>query len=189
MKQLFYLSCQYSGQIVSYQKLVGQLQDAGNTTTLAHYLELLGAAGLVTGLRKFAGKKIRQRASSPKLLVMNTALLSAQSELTFREAQDDRAYWGRLVESSVGAHLVNATIGSPLQVFYWREGENEVDFVLDGKRMLTSIEVKSGRGKNRTAGLEKFRRQFTLQRSILIGDDGIPPETFVTGELGVWLES
>ncbi|MEA3365143.1 MAG: AAA family ATPase, partial [Candidatus Hydrogenedentes bacterium] len=71
LRRLFEFGCSYSGRILSYQKMVGQLQEAGNTTTLAHYLELLKGAGLLTGLAKYSGQVVRQRASSPKLLVMN----------------------------------------------------------------------------------------------------------------------
>ena len=99
LRRLFQLGCSFSGQILSYQKMIGQLQDAGNTTTLAHYLELLTGAGMLTGLQKFAAHQVRERASSPKLQVLNTALITAQSRLTFDEAQKDREFWGRLVES------------------------------------------------------------------------------------------
>lgn len=107
LRQLFHLGCQYSGQVLSYQKMIGQLYDAGNTTTLAHYLELLNGAGLLSGLNKYSGKAHRKRGSSPKLLVLNTALMSALSSFSYKEAIYDRQYWGRLTETAVGAHLVN----------------------------------------------------------------------------------
>jgi uncharacterized protein len=77
LRRVFDLACRYSGQELSYQKMRGQLSDAGNTTTLAHYLELLEGAGMVCGLQKYAGQAVRQRASSPKLQVFNTALMGA----------------------------------------------------------------------------------------------------------------
>ena len=115
LRRLFELGCRYSGQVLSYTKMIGQLQDAGNTTTLAHYLELLGAAGLLTGLPKYAGRAVRQRGSSPKLQVLNTALMTAQCGLTPKEARGDSEFWGRLVESAVGAHLANAAASGRLR--------------------------------------------------------------------------
>ncbi|MGH7646318.1 MAG: ATP-binding protein, partial [Gemmatimonadales bacterium] len=122
LRRLFELGCRYSGQVLSYTKMLGQLHDAGNTTTLAHYLELLDGAGLVTGLAKYSGRAVRQRGSSPKLQVLNTALMSAQSGLSFDEARADREPWERLVESAVGAHLANAAAADECELFYWREG-------------------------------------------------------------------
>ncbi len=90
LRRLFQLGCSYSGQILSYTKMLGQLQDTGNVTTLAHYLDLLTGAGMVTGLQKFAGAVVRQRGSTPKLQVFNTALTTAQSGLPLREARADR---------------------------------------------------------------------------------------------------
>lgn len=107
LRQLFRLGCDCSGQVLSYQKMLGQLQDAGNTTTLAHYLELLAGAGMLTGLQKFSGSRVRQRGSSPKLLALNTALVSATSGVSARSARRDPDLWGRLTETAVGAHLVN----------------------------------------------------------------------------------
>ena len=134
LRRLFELACSYSGQILSYQKMLGQLQDAGNTTTLAHYLELLGEAGMVTGLPKYCGDQVRQRGSSPKLQVLNTALLTAQSGMTPEEATADTDFRGRLIESAVGAHLVNGGIDGTCEVFYWRERGREVDFIVEIRR-------------------------------------------------------
>ncbi|MCK4486031.1 MAG: ATP-binding protein, partial [Desulfobacterales bacterium] len=119
LRRLFELGCSYSGQVLSYQKMLGQLQDVGNTTTLAHYLNLFGGAGLLEGLPKYAGQRVRQRASSPKLQVLNTALITAQSQFSMEEAKRDTNYWGRLVESGVGATLINGLRGKGIEVFYW----------------------------------------------------------------------
>ncbi|EQD49877.1 ATPase, partial [mine drainage metagenome] len=144
LRRLFELGCQYSGQVLSYTKMLGQLQDAGNTTTLAHYLELLTATGMLTGLSKFAGQSVRSRGSSPKLQVFNTALMTAQCDLPLREARKDREFWGRLTESAVGAHLVNAAAEGSCELFYWREDNQEVDFIVRAGRKITAMEVKSG---------------------------------------------
>ena len=122
LRRLFQLSCDYSGQVISYQKLVGQLQDAGNTTTLAHYLDLLAGAGMVVGLPKYAGGRVRQRASSPKLQVMNAALMTAPSSIPFEQALQDRGFWGRLVESAVGARLSTRRAAPMLRSFIGGNG-------------------------------------------------------------------
>src|SRR3989338_3229460 len=136
--------------------MLGQLQDAGNATTLAHYLELLSQCGLITGLQKYSGKKIRQKASSPKLIVQNTALMNALSEKTFSNALEDRNFWGRLVETAVGAHLLNTTVSFETGVYYWRHVHEEVDFILKQCKKLLAVEVKSGRKKETLSGIEAF---------------------------------
>lgn len=179
LRRLFQVGCSHSGQIVSYQKMIGQLQDAGNTTTLAHYLELLAAAGMVTGIQKYSGSLIRQRASSPKLQVMNTALISAQGTGTLKTALLERDQWGRLVESAVGAHLINSLYGSELRLWYWREGNNEVDYVLQRGDELVAIEVKSGRLRDSMPGMAAFVKQYAPQRTLLVGQQGLSVAEFL----------
>ncbi|MCX8086871.1 MAG: ATP-binding protein [Rhodocyclaceae bacterium] len=189
LRRLFELACRYSGQILSYTKMLGQLQDAGNTTTLAHYLDLLAGAGLVCGLQKFAGDAARSRGSSPKLQVLNTALLTAVSGLSLEEARSDREFWGRLVESAVGAHLANAAAIGECELFYWRERNREVDFVVKVGRRLTAIEVKSGRMREVPAGMAAFAEAFKPERTLLIGGDGIAIEEFLAHPVGHWIAS
>lgn len=180
LRQLFYLGCTYSGQILSFQKMLGQLQDAGNTTTLAHYLTLLGNAGLLTDIRKFAGQTVRQRASSPKFQVLNTALMSAQSHYSFAQAQKNSDHWGHILESAIGAYLLNSTWGSDIKIYYWREGQYEVDFILQRGDKLIGLEVKSNLRKTSLPGLSIFHDMFKLQRVLLIGGQGLSPEAFLT---------
>ncbi len=187
LKTLFELGCAYSGQIISYTKLQGQLQDAGNTVTLAHYLELLSQAGLLAGLPKHAGQKHRQRASSPKLNVLNTALMSALAGYTFADARNDRSHWGRLVESSVGAHLCN-TAFDDCEVQYWRESPDEVDFVLTNSRKLAAIEVRSGVKFTTPKGLDIFAGKFNGTRLLIVGEGGIPLAEFLSYPARYWLE-
>jgi len=187
LRRLFELGCRYSGQVLSYTKMLGQLQDAGNTTTLAHYLELLGGAGLLTGLAKFAGRAVRQRGTSPKFQVLNTALTSVQSGLSFEEARTDREFWGRLVESAVGAHLANAAAAGQCELFYWRERNHEVDFVVRAGRALTAIEVKSGRGRDTHPGLAAIAAAFRPMRTLLVGGDGIGLEEFLLKPVAHWV--
>jgi uncharacterized protein len=188
LRRLFELGCRYSGQILSYTKMLGQLHEAGNTTTLAHYLDLLSGAGMVTGLAKFAGEAVRQRGSSPKLQVLNTALMSAQSGFGFDEARVDHEFWGRLVESAVGAHLANAAVVGECELFYWRDHNREVDFVVRRGRELTAIEVKSGRTHEAQPGLAAFAEAFKPRRRLLVGGDSIPLEEFLSHTVEHWIK-
>lgn len=187
LRRLFELGCYYSGQILSFTKMLGQLQDAGNTTTLAHYLDLLAGAGMLTGLQKFAGARVRRRGSSPKFQVLNTALMTAQSGLSFDEARKDRDHWGRLVESAVGAHLGNAAAEGICRVHYWRDRNREVDFVVQSGRLLTAIEVKSGRTPGVFPGMKAFDEAFHPHRKLLVGGDGIPLEEFLLKPVEHWV--
>ena len=187
LRRLFELGCSYSGQILSYQKILGQLQDAGNTTTLAHYLKLLEGAGLLAGLSKYAGQRVRQRASSPKLVVLNTALMTAQSQLNLKEAKQDGDFWGRLVESAIGAFLVNGLRGENIELFYWSSRNREVDFVLSRPKFLVALEVKSGRRKVSLPGIKAFSKEFQVTRNLLIGAQGIPVEEFLLTPPLEWL--
>jgi hypothetical protein len=186
LRQLFHLGCRYSGQELSYTKMMGQLQDAGNTVTLAHYLDLLGNAGLIRGLPKYAGQHHRRRASSPKLNVLNMALMSAGSGYSKAEAQADRSYRGRMVESAVGAHLHN-TASPECRIHYWRDGTNEVDFVLERGERLAAIEVKSGTVPGRIRGMEAFQNSFGDCRQLLVGDGAIPLAEFLSYPTEHWL--
>jgi predicted AAA+ superfamily ATPase len=188
LKRAFELGSNYSGQILSYTKMQGQLQDAGNTTTLAHYLDLLSNAGLLTGLQKYAGQQHRRRGASPKLNVLNTSFMAVNSGYSFEEAQADRTFWGRLVESTVGAHLFNT--GMPdIRLHYWRESPYEVDFVLEKGRRLIGIEVKSTPRGNNSDGLAIFQERFSPERTLLVGGQGIPLEEFLTQPATYWFDS
>jgi hypothetical protein len=187
LRRLLDLGCHYSGQILSYTKMVGQLQDAGNTTTLAHYLELLAGAGMLTGLQKYAGEPVRTRASSPKLQVLNTALMGAVIGRSFEEVLADREHWGRMEESAVGAHLANAAAAGRCDLFYWRDKNREVDFVIRAGSSLVAIEVKSGRTRGGRPGLTAFADLWRPTRSLVVGTDGIPLEDFLARPVEDWL--
>jgi len=178
MRRLFDLGCSYSGQMLSFNKILGQLLDAGNTTTLSHYLDLLDSAGLLGGLEKFSRDTVRKRSSSPKFQVHNTAFVSALHPLDFQLIIKEREKWGRIVESAVGAHLINNAYSQGYSLFYWREGNYEVDFVLEHKGRVVALEVKSGHSL-RTAGMVQFRKHYPDSKIMLIGKDGIPWEEFL----------
>jgi uncharacterized protein len=189
LRRLFDLGSRYSGQILSYQKMMGQLQDAGNTTTLAHYLDLLSAAGIMTGLQKYSGDVARRRGSSPKFQVHNTALLSAFSGVSLKEAKNDAQFWGRLVESAVGAHLINSAAADELEIYYWRDRNREVDFVVKTGRRIVGIEVKSGRRREALPGMAAFTAAFDPDRTLLVGGDGIALEEFLNKPVQYWLRA
>ena len=186
LRRVFDLACRYSGQELSYQKMMGQLSDAGNTTTLAHYLHLLEGAGMVCGLQKYAGQAVRQRASSPKLQVFNTALMgaiAATEGFGYTRLRATPELWGRVTESAVGAELLARNLEhsstQPL-IYYWRNGGSEVDYVLRHQGELFAYEVKSGANKGNTSGLDAFCAQHSEARPLVIGTGGLSLEAWFT---------
>ena len=159
LRQLMELGSYYSGQILPFDHMLGQLADAGNTTTLANYLELLRQSGLLTGLQKYSGSEVRKRASSPKLQVFNNALMSSRHRVGFKEAKEDETFWGRLVESAVGTHMLRSITGEDVNLGYWREGQDEADFVLYTEHSAVAFEVKSGH-RIHGKGLDAFLRRY-----------------------------
>jgi len=186
LRRLFELGCHYSGQVLSLNKILGQLQDRGNTATLAHYLDLLRGCGLLEGLQKYAGQTVRQKASSPKFQVHNNALVTALADEGSEKAKKDPEYWGRLVESAVGAYLVNSARIAPLRVYYWQDANQEVDFILAKGEKVIAIEVKSTRHKTAMPGIEAFAKQFKVHKKLLVGGQGIPLEEFLTTDASSW---
>ena len=186
LRRLFELACRYSGQVLSYTKMLGQLQDAGNTTTLAHYLDLLAAAGMVCGLQKYAGDRARSRGSSPKLQVLNTALMTVISGTDPDELRTDREFRGRLVESAIGAQLANAAAAGECELFYWNDRGREVDFIIKVRSRVIAIEVKSGRTPTAHRGTAAFTESFKTHRTLLIGGDGISVEQFLAQPVQFW---
>ena len=178
MKQLFELGCTYSGEEISLTKLLGQLQDAGNVTTLANYLTTLAESQLLCGLQKYANDNARKYNSVPKLYVYNTSLLSALSGVTFEKVYTAPKEWGRWVESAVGAHILNYAEEQDYRVYYWRDRDKEVDFVIESNRQCVAIEVKSG-WRTTNAGLPEFVKRFNPVYSLVVGSGGVPVEEFL----------
>lgn len=187
MKQLFELGCAYSSEELSLNKMLGQLQDAGNVTTLAGYLTTLDESRLLCGLNKYASDKARKYNSVPKLMVYNTALFSVQSGMSFNKAYTTPKSWGRWVESAVGAHLLNQADDYDYKLYYWREREDEVDFIIEYDKKCIAIEVKSGR-RTTNNGLALFRERFHPVHSFVVGSGGIPIDEFLTWDMGRLLE-
>ncbi len=178
LKRVFELGTFYSSQIISYTKLLGQLQDAGNTTTLSHYLSLLDHAGVICGIEKIYQEPIRVKSSSPKFQVKNTAYISSMLDYSLPEIKSNPESWGRIVESAIGAHLINFSIDGNYQVHYWKERNLEVDFVLRKGTKIIGIEVKSGAAKP-TSGMREFKNKYKDAKVLLVGTSGIPYHDFL----------
>ena len=182
LRQTFELGAAYSGSLLSLTKMVGSLQDAGNTSTLAGYLGLLNDSGLLVGLQKYSVDAARKRASIPKLQVYNNALKTIYSGMTLEQVVADRKAWGHIFESAVGAYIVNEAFKHRFEVTYWRDGNEEVDFVLKKNNSIVAIEVK-GNAEKRTAGLDEFKKKFNPINAFIVGPEGVKPEDFLKMDL------
>ncbi|MBU3742697.1 MAG: ATP-binding protein, partial [Candidatus Kapabacteria bacterium] len=174
LRNLFVLGTASSAQIISLQKLLGQLQDSGNAATISHYLTLLSDCGLLTGLEKYSATTARSRAASPKLASTAPALVTSVLGLPLVATHLDPTLRGQIIESAVGAHLMSITKGTPTCVEYWREGNTEVDFVLNTPRGPVLLEVKSGDARRAYHGAEAFRRQHGKAPLIVVAPDATP---------------
>lgn len=189
LRSVFELGCYHTGDVLSYQKMLGQLQDAGNASTLAHYLELLSQAGLVIGLKKFSPHRLYQRASSPKLQVFNTALMTAQSHFTFERMQKNQKAWDNLVTCCIGAHLMNSSFGTKTKVFYWKEGSQQIDFIIQKRETVITLMVKNTQKEKSFSELDVFCHLYNPQQNLLIGEQGIPVEKFLLTPLDYWIDA
>lgn len=186
LRALFVLGSGYSAQELSYTKLLGQLQDAGNTVTLAHYLELLTRANMLTGLQNYSGNQIRARKSSPRFMVYDTSLMTYADGSNRRRLLENPAERGRLVESAVGAYLLARGKEEGFEVYWWRDRNHEVDFVIKKGSSLTAIEVKSGRVKNAGGSLQ-FKKLYPEALSLVIGSANLSLEDFLLGKKPLFL--
>ncbi len=183
MHQLFHLGCAYSGELLSYNKMLGLLQDAGNATTLVNYLEVLGESKLLTGLPKYVMDASRKYRTIPKLQVYNNALLTALTEgVSYEKVFTDPQLWGRWVESAVGCYLLDKADELECDLFYWRENNEEVDFVLRRADKVLAIEVKSGKRQS-NSGLSTFRQMYNPQHSLVVGGQALPLEDLFKGNI------
>jgi predicted AAA+ superfamily ATPase len=185
LRRLLYLTAEYAGRELTYTKMLGRLDDAGNTTTIAHYLDLLDATGLAVGLQKYSGHAVRRRRSVPKLAVYNTALLGVADTRAFRSVRDSHEEWGRRVEACVGAHLLNRARVERHAVHYWRAEDREVDFVYAAGDRLIGIGVKSGASVGSTAGMVAFKEAYPDAETMIVGTGGMPLEEFLSGGAGI----
>ncbi|MCL2741152.1 MAG: DUF4143 domain-containing protein, partial [Oscillospiraceae bacterium] len=186
LRSLFMLGSGYSAQELSFTKMLGQLQDAGNTITLAHYLDLLGKANMLAGLQSFSGDQIRSRRSSPRFMVYDTSLMTYADGAKRRRLLDSPTDRGRLVESAVGAYLLARGKEEGFDVYWWRDRGNEVDFVINKGSLLTAIEVKSGRVKG-LGGSLAFKRLYPEALSLIIGGADYGVEDFLLGNMPIFI--
>lgn len=182
LRALFEIGAIYSAQEISYRKLLGQLDDKGNTETLSHYLTLISHAGLLSGLTKYDGKALRSKTSSPRLMVHDTSLMTAASEESWEDLMENPARRGHLIETAVGAYLIGRSKAERFSVHWWRERNAEVDFVIAKGRKRTAIEVKGGHVK-RTGGLGEFVQRFPGTYTLIVGADVCPLEEFLLGNI------
>lgn len=187
MKQLFELGCSYSSEQISLTKLLGQLQDVGNVTTLSSYIDILEQCNLLTGLHKYAFDEARKRQSVPKILTYNNALMTAYRGKGLERDMADPMIWGRWVESAIGAYLLDFAEEQDAHVYYWRDRNDEVDFILEYQGDVVAIEVKSGR-RGMNSGLPEFEHRYHPYRSFVVGTDGVPLATFLQMDLTTLFE-
>ena len=178
LRQIFELGCSYSSELLSLTKMMGQLQDAGNVTTIASYLQLLKEANLLEGVHKFANDEARRRQSVPKLQVFNNALYNTFSRHSFRQVATDPQLWGHQVESAIGAYLLSQAELYDMRIWYWRQKNEEVDYVIEWDNTIVGIEVKSNH-ETYTTGLTSFRNAYHPKLAFVVGYEGIAVETFL----------
>lgn len=184
LRQLFEIGSNYSGELLSLTKVAAQMQDAGNVTTLAGYLHLLDECNLLCGLQKYAEDNARKYNSIPKFQVYNSALRNVYADEDFIDAIQDPKVWGRYVESAIGAYLVSQAQIIGYKVFYWRDKNDEIDYVLTYRNRKVAIEVKSGRRTTNT-GIKKFAESYHPYRTIVVGSGGLSAEEFMTLDLAL----
>lgn len=170
LRQAFGLAINYAAQIISYQKMLGTLQDAGNTTTIASYLHLLSKAFLLAPLERWSGARIRQRGSIPKILIFDNGLISSMSGLKFRNAIKNKSTWGRLIENAVGAQLYFLTQKIGGELFYWRDRDDEIDYVLRVGDKVKIIEIKSGTFNQGIPAFTAFKKKYKKCDQIIISN-------------------
>ena len=141
-------------------------------------MNLLKDSGLLSGIQKFSIDKARQRASIPKFQVFNSALRNVYSGCTFSEVIQNPKAWGHLYESAIGAHLISRAFTDNYEVYYWRDGNMEVDYILKKNNRIVAIEVKSNNDST-NKGLSIFREKYKPHSSFVVGKNGMDAETFL----------
>ncbi len=178
LRKLLYLGCEFGGQVLSYGKILGDLHDAGSKLTLMNYQKYLEAAFLMGGLQAWKGKGILRQKSPPKWLPLNTALMTALSSKSKKEMMTDKKVYGRLVEVAIGAYLYNQALVNGYEIYYWREGDAEIDFVVRYGEKLLGIEVKTGFEYGGKA-FNLFKDRYPKAQTLLVGEYGVHVEKFL----------
>jgi len=181
LRALFFTAMKHPAEIISYTKLMGLIPDAGNASTVAHYTQLLASAFLLQPLPLYPSHS--SRASKPKIIVQNNALITATSDRSFDETAHNSHRIGRLAENAVGAHLLNTLHPSEYRVSYFRERvrgrDLEVDFVITRGDTVVALEVTTAESHSR-AGIEAFKQQVPSAHAITVGPGGIPLADFLS---------
>lgn len=185
LRALFEIGAMYSAREISYRKLLGQLDDRGNTEVISHHLDLLSHAGLLSGLRKYDEKPLRSKTSSPRLLVHDTSLMTAASEEDAEALFANPAQKGHLIETAAGAYLLERSRQERFSVRWWRDRNDEVDFVITKGRKRTAIEVKGGHTR-RTKGLGAFVEKYPGTYVLIVGAESCPLEEFLLGNISLF---
>lgn len=179
LRKLLYLGCEYGGQILSYGKILGDLNDAGSKLTLMNYQKYLESAFLMGGLQAWKGSGIYRQKSPPKWIPLNTALMTALSAKSKKEMVSDKKFYGRLVEVVIGAYLYNQALVNRYEIYYWREDRDEIDFVVKHGEKLLAIEVKTGFEYGGKA-FEVFKKKYPKAQALLVGEYGVSVEKFLS---------
>lgn len=168
LRQIFAICVGHPSEIMSLNKIAGNISDAGTLETIANYLNLLEEAYLVSAVRKYSGKEVRKRSSPPKLIPLNNAFLAASAVEDLPAADNDPERWGRWVENACLAFA----IGNEQKVFYWREDPNEVDGVFEGSWGKFAVEIKTGNYISRDlVGLLEFSRRYPEFQPVVLCDE------------------
>lgn len=175
-----------SGEEMSHTKLLTELQGpVGNVMTLSSYLALFHQSGLLGTLEKYEGGKLRRRSSIPKFQVHNNALCAALGAETFSDVRNDADLWHKRVRSAVGAYLASLAYRNGDELFYWRESDAEVDYVLHARSGVLAIQCEGGRRADK--GLEAFGRKFSPNATLIVGSGGMPLEMFLQTDPLTWV--
>jgi len=148
--------------------MIGQLNDAGNTTTVASYINVLSSAFMVTSLERYSGSKIKQKGSIPKIVLFDNSIANVLSGRDYKAATQDTEHWGHLVENAVGSVLYSLCKEKGAEIFYWRERDYEVDYIVKYGDKLIAIEVKSGKKIKDLSGLNIFKDRHEKAISLVI---------------------
>ena len=178
LRRIYALICQNSGHVMSYRRICSLLDSGDSKSAVSHYLCKLAHTGLIGIIGKFDNLQMNSANSSPKLLVRDTSLMTAFSCLSFSEVEKDPVFFSHLKKTAVGAHLINGTIDSDIEVFYWLDRNRHVDYILQRGRDIIMIEVLTNASQFRYDGYSIFAQKYHPKRHIVVGDTNVDLSRF-----------